>query len=195
MKITLIITTALLLSTLSYSQSFYSVDYTMSKGLGETGDYINKFSFRGLTVEGRGFLNENWSLGGLFTWTTFYEKYAEETFTSDDITVTGTQYRYLNAFPLLFQAHYYLSTEDDKPWVYFGAGTGAYKMVQRTNTGIWSVENNNWHFGISPEVGVFYPISHSTGINLSLKYHYVFKASGTTDHSWLGLNIGIGWGN
>ena len=194
MKYILTVLTALLISVVSYTQGVYTLDYTMSFGLGETGNYIGQPSFRGITFEGREFISENVSLGGVLTWSTFYEKLSNEPYTEDNMTLTGTQYRYLNAFPILFQAHYYLSTEDDKPWIYLGAGTGAYKIIQKTEAGIWASEHNNWHFGIAPEVGLFYPISNSAGINISLKYNYVFKTSETTDHSWLGLNIGIAWG-
>lgn len=194
MKYILTLLAAILISGVSYSQGIYILDYTMSFGVGETGDYINKASFRGFTFEGREFVSENVSLGGVFTWSTFYEKLTDESFTEDDMTITGTQYRYLNAFPILFQAHYYLSTEDDKPWIYLGCGTGAYKMIQRTDVGIWTLEDNKWHFGVSPEVGLYYPISGSTGINISLKYNYVLKTSETMDYSWFGLNVGIAWG-
>ena len=194
MKHILIVLAALLISVASYSQGFYSLDYTMSFGLGETDNYINNTSFRGITFEGRGFISDNISLGGVFTWSTFYEELPDESFTEDNMTIHGTQYRYLNAFPILAQAHYYLSTEEDKPWVYMGFGTGAYKIIQRTEAGVWASEQNNWHFGISPEIGMFYPVSNSAGINVSLRYHYVLKTSETTDQSWLGLNVGIAWG-
>ena len=73
MKYIITILTAILISSASYAQSLYSIDYTMSFGTGETGDYINSASFRGLTFEGRGFVSDQFSLGGLFTWVTFYE--------------------------------------------------------------------------------------------------------------------------
>jgi len=194
MKYIFTVLVALLISVEGYSQEFLSLNYTMSFGVGETGDYINKTSFRGITFEGRRFISDNISLGGVITWSTFYEKLADETFTEENMTLTGTQNRYLNVIPILFQTHYYLSTEDGKPWVYMGGGAGVYNIIQRTDTGIWSSQTNKWHFGISPEIGMYYEVSNSTGINVSLKYHYALKTSETTDHSWFGLNVGIAWG-
>ncbi len=195
MKYVLIVLAALLISVAGYSQGFYSLNYTMSSPVGETGKYINKTSFRGFTFEGRRFISDNISLGGVFTWSTFYEKVTDEPLLEDNMTISGTQYRYLNVFPILFQAHYYLSTEDKKQLIYMGGGAGVYKINQRTELGVWLLEHNNWHFGISPEIGLFYPVSNSASLNISLKYHYVFKTSETTDHSWFGLNVGIAFGS
>lgn len=187
---------ALLIAGATYSQtSLYSMDYTMSFGVGETAEYIGSPSFRGFTFEGRGFVTDELSLGGLFTWSTFYEKLGGATFTQDQTTLTGTQYRYLNAYPILFQAHYYLGTDPYEPRMYMGGGLGAYKMVQRTNVGVWSIENNYWHFGISPEVGVLFPVSMTTSLNVSFRYHYVVKTKNSPDYSWFGLSLGIAWGD
>lgn len=194
MKYILLIASALIISASGYSQSLYSMDFNMSMTSGETAKYIESTSFRGFTFEGRGFVHDQLSFGGLFSWTTFYDKLGGEEFTYETSTVTGNQYRYINAFPILFQGHYYLQGDEFEPRVYMGGGIGAYKINQRTNIGTWSVEQRNWHFGVSPEVGLLYPVSLSTQFNISFRYHYVFKASSTTDISWFGLAIGLAWG-
>jgi len=195
MKYSLIVFAALTLSLSSYAQGLYTLNYTMGFGVGSTSEYISSPSFRGMTFEGRGFISDNVSLGGLFTWTTFYEKLGGASYTQDNATLTGTQYRYINAFPMLFQAHYYMSTDQYSPRVYLGLGTGAYKMRKRTNIGVWTTEDNEWHFGISPEVGLLFPVGMDTQFNLSLRYHYVLKAKYTTDYSWFGLSVGFAWGD
>ncbi len=194
MKYILTILVALLISAAGYSQGLYSINYTTSYGVGKTGDYIKSPSFRGMTFEGRGFISDHVSIGGLFTWSTFYEKLGGATFNYENATFTGTQYRYINAFPLLVQAHYYLGVDKYETRLYLGGGLGPYIINQRTNVGVWSVEEKNWHFGFSPEVGVLLPISMDTRINVSFRYHYVFKAKDTIDHSWFGLSVGLAWG-
>lgn len=194
MKYTYTILVVLLISITSYSQGFYNINYTMSMAVGETGEYISSPSFRGLSFEGGEFISDNVSIGGVITWSVFFEKSTNESFTEDNMTITGTQYRYLNVFPILFQAHYYINSDDDKPSVYMGGGAGAYRMVKRTSLGIWQSEQNSWHFGISPEVGILIPLGISTDLNIGMKYHYVIKTSETTDFSWFGLNVGIALG-
>jgi hypothetical protein len=195
MKYFITIIAAFLISAAAYSQAIYSLNYTMSFGVGETGDYIRSASFRGMTFEGRGFVTDQVTLGGLFNWATFYEKLGGETFSLENTTLTGTQYRYINAFPLLFQAHWYSNDDEFEPRLYLGGGLGAYKINQRTNIGVWSLEERNWHFGLSPEVGLLFPVSMDTQFNISLRYHYVFKAKDTIDHSWFGLSVGFAWGD
>ena len=186
---------AILMTASVNSQSLFSLNYAMGFSMGETADYIASPSFRGFEVSGRYYISDQFSVGGSFTTSTFYEKLAGASYTQDNMTITGTQYRYLNAFPILFQAHYYTSHNIMKPRIYLGAGIGPYIMNQETDIGTWVWENNNWHFGVSPEIGLLYPLSESTKINIGVKYHYVFKAKETNDHSWIGLNIGFAWGD
>jgi len=177
------------------SQSIYSLNYTVGFGVGETADFISSPSFRGFTFDGRGFTDDQFSLGGYFAWQTFYEELGGASYTDGTATLTGNQYRYINAFPMLFQAHYYFGIDEYEPRAYIGAGAGAYKMIQRLNAGVWSLEENNWHFGVSPEVGMFYPVGMDSQFNINFKYHYVFKAKNTIDFSWFGLSVGFAWGN
>jgi outer membrane protein W len=195
MKYIFSIIAALLLTINVYSQGLYTLNYTMGFGVSSTSDYISSPSFRGVTFDGRGFVTDNISVGGLFNWTTFYEELGGATFTEENVTITGTQYRYINAFPLLVQAHYYLSEDEYAPRFYLGVGTGAYKMVRRTNIGVWSHEYNKWQYGISPEIGLLFPVGMDTKFNLSFRYHYVVKAKETTDYSWFGLSVGFAWGD
>lgn len=96
----------------------------------------------------------------------------------------------------MVQAHYYLSNDKYGPRVYLGGGLGTYKVVQRTNIGVWSVEDNNWHFGFAPEVGVLLPLSMDTQFNISFKYNYVVKTKDTNyNQTWFGLNLGFAWGD
>lgn len=191
--ITIIAVACLTLAT--QSQGLYSLNYTVSFGTGETGDYIGNASFRGFTFDGRGFVSDQFSLGGYFSWATFFEELAGATYTDGTATLTGSQFRYINAFPMLFQAHYYLGTDEYEPRAYIGAGIGPYKMVQRTDIGVWSIEENHWHFGMSPEIGLLYPVGMDSQLNICLKYHYVLGVDDTIDYTWLGLSVGFAWGD
>lgn len=195
MKYILTVLIALFISVASYSQSLYSLNYTMSLGVGDQGDFVSAASFRGLTFDGRGFISDQFSMGGLFTWTTFYEKLGGATYTDETLTITSTQYRYINAFPMQVTAHYYTSDDSYSTRAYLGGGLGAYKINQRVNTGSYAFEDNYWHFGFSPEVGVLIPINMDTQFNISLKYHYAVKTKNTINYSWFGLNVGFAWGD
>jgi outer membrane protein W len=134
-------------------------------------------------------------MGGLFTWATFYEKLGGATVNDGSTTLTGTQYRYINAFPMQVTAHYYTSDDAYETRAYLGGGLGAYKINQRTDIGTYALVDDYWHFGFSPEVGVLIPINMDTYFNISLKYHYAVKTKNTINYSWFGLNVGFAWGN
>ena len=194
MKFIVTIIAVAFLTIATQSQGLYTLNYTTAISTGKTADYISNMSFRGFTFDGRGFISDQVSIGGMFNWTTFYEKLAGESYTVGTATLTGTQYRYINAFPMLAEVHYYLSTDENDTRVYLGGGIGAYKIVQRIDAGVLTKEYNNWHFGVSPEVGLLYPVGMDSQLNISFRYHYVFKASSTIDYSWFGLSLGFAWG-
>ena len=74
----LLIIIAVFVSTASFAQqSFWSFNYHMSFGMGEQGDYIADASFRGWGADGRGFLTQNISVGGSFSWEVFDQIYRD----------------------------------------------------------------------------------------------------------------------
>jgi len=106
MKYIAITILAISLSVAGYSQgSIYTIDYSMGFGTGDMGKYIGSASFRGFTFEGRGFVTDNVTIGGLFNWSTFYEEQRGATYEEGTLTVTGNQYRYINS-SCFFIGHY-----------------------------------------------------------------------------------------
>jgi outer membrane protein W len=88
-----------------------------------------------------------------------------------------------------------MGTDEYEPRFYLGAGLGAYIVDQEVQAGVWEVSNNNWHFGMSPDIGMLYPIGMDSYLNLGVRYHYVIKSNDSMDFSWFGLNVGFAWGN
>jgi opacity protein-like surface antigen len=174
-----------------FAQSMFSLTYDMSLPLGETSDYIGSFSARGFGIEGRSFLSDNISVGGSFGWHIFYESTGNQTFEEDNLAVNGTQYRYINSFPLLVTGHYYTADDGDTR-IYFGAGIGAVRVRQRTEMGLYAFENKSWTFGFAPEVGVLIPINFNNALNLAAKYQYALKAGDVDINvSYLSFKVGF----
>lgn len=180
----------LAISTVGFSQTHLTLSYTMSFSTGETNDFINKASFRGVSLDGRRFLNDNISLGGYTNWTTFYKEMPDASYTDGTITLSGVQYRYINSMPILFNAHYFTGSPDEGIRLYGGVGVGTYYINQRTDMGIWTTSTNKWHFGFAPEIGILVPTGSGPVINVSAKWNYALKAGDSMDYSWFGLNLG-----
>jgi outer membrane protein W len=88
---------------------------------------------------------------------------------------------------------YHLKTEGGlKP--YLGLGIGTIYDLRNTNMGLWTIEQDNWHFLLSPEAGLVFPVGPDVGLKLSAKYDYAFKTSSAGSFSNLNFNIGFIFG-
>ncbi len=179
-------------TTASAQEYLFGLSYATAAPLGETADFTSPYSWRGIAMEARWFLNTNAALGFYTAWNVFYEKETGQ-FVDDTRTVSGTQLRYLNAFPILFEGYYHFGDETSsaRPYVSFGLGT--YRTRQRTEMGIFAVETNKWQFGLAPGAGILVPISYGVSAHLGVKYNYAFQAGDALNHSWVGINLGLAW--
>ena len=195
--------TALLLIGLIVSgnaQSYWAINWDISTGLGDTGNFVEGINFRGVSIDGRGFVNENLSIGGFFSWNALYDKKSDMEpfeFSGDDYkgNISGTQSNYLNVFPVLLTGHYFFDTGSDvRP--YFGIGLGTVYTEQRTDFGLLSFYDDSWGFGAQPEFGVYLPLGLSGGgLNLALRYLYGSSGGDLDSLSMLTFAIGFAFMN
>lgn len=184
-----------------FAQDFLGIlSYNTALPMGKTSDYISDFSWKGFSFEGRTFTNRNWSFGGMFGWNIFDQKITDLIEIDDETkgtTISGTQIRYTNSFPLMVNGHYHFGKRKNSLRPFMGLGLGTYYIVQRFEIGIFQREVSNWHFGLAPEVGVLLSLSRNTSLVFSVKYNYAFSAGktvyGDTDNtqSYLGFNLGL----
>lgn len=178
---------------LAMAQGIYSMTYDMSYGIGNTGDYISNASFRGATlIDGRGFVTDDISLGGSFSWHVFYDDLPVGEHVDGNTTLTGKQYRYINSFPVMMTGHYYFG-DGSATTYYVGTGIGAVSYEERTEMGLYYSGNAKWHFGINPQIGILIPMSPTVDFHLSLKYHQTFKASDYDANQYLTFSVGFAW--
>jgi outer membrane protein W len=169
----------------------HGITYSTALGLGETGDYIGRFSWRGFTIDGKYFIDDNITLGWTTGWQTLYEP-VSGTFTDGTRTMTGTQYRYLNILPAMMTANYFFN-EDGETQPFVGLGLGTYWVEQKTNMGLFSEKEDHWHFGLAPEVGVLFPVNIQANFYITVRYNNAFPAKESITYSYLGLNVGFLW--
>ena len=171
----------------SVGQDNYSVlTWNYGYPTGGLKDFIDKSSFRGFGIEiGRG-INDNIAIGISASWSVFYEALDYDTYTEGNLTISGKQYRYLNVFPIFITGHYFISP-GLKINPYLAGGIGTYSMNKKAVIGLYSAENNNWHVGIFPELGVFYNLTDDFALNLAARYNYAFENSEAPSYSYLNL--------
>ena len=191
-KITLILSFCLLSMGALYAQSNTTFNYSIGFPVGDMNDFIGKVSWRGATIDYRKMVQPNIGVGFSVAWNVFYEEFAKDSYTIDNVTLTGKQYRYSNFVPMMINPTYYLKPgETVNPYVTLGIGT----MYTRRNTdmNLYTVEQEAWNFLLQPEVGLQYMINDAAALNISGKFNYGFKAGNEIDsaQSFFTLNIGF----
>ena len=183
----------LLVVSMTFAQGTYlGGTYSMSVPMSGISNYISSTSFRGVNFEGLKDIKGNIAVGWVLGWNTFSEKRANEVYVQDNVTLTGTQYRYKNLFPLLARGVYQIGgQEGTRP--YIGAGLGVTPDITRTVVGVYSFEETAWHFTMAPEAGIIIPFGY-TSFTANVRYVYGFKAGELGMMSFLSLNLGLLWG-
>jgi hypothetical protein len=175
-------------------QGYGGITWNIASPAEETKDFIDETSYRGFGIEFRTFLTNNISFGGQTGWNIMDQR-IDGTIELERGTVTGTQIRHINSFPILANLFLHLGSPRAAFRPYLGVNVGTYFIIQRLELGIFAIEENNWHFGVAPEVGILFPTDYLS-VMASLKYNRAFEAgtSITGDakgFDYWGLNIGF----
>jgi hypothetical protein len=183
----------LLISSLAFSQGTYlGGTYSIGIPLGGIDNYISAGSFRGANFEGLKEINSNMAVGWILGWNVFSEKRVNEVYTYDNLTMTGTQYRYMNLFPMLARGLYEFGEhEGTRPFL--GSGLGVTADIAKTNIGLYSFQKTGWHFTVAPELGIKIPLGYGS-ITGSLRYMYGVKTKELDKISYFSINLGMLWG-
>jgi outer membrane protein len=175
-----------------YAQSNTSVYYSVGFATGDLGDYISKPSFRGIGLDYNKMIQPNIGVGFSIGWNVFYEDLPYDTYSVENVSLSGKQYRYSNHWPILASGSYYLKPgETINPFV--GLGIGTIYTLRNTNMNLYTVELDAWNFALQPQVGVQFSVDDATAITLIAKYNNAFQAGGEldTDQSYFTINLGF----
>ena len=175
-----------------FAQSNTSVYYSVGFATGDLGDYIGQPSFRGIGLDYNKMIQPNIGVGFSIGWNVFYEDKPYDTYTVDNVSLSGKQYRYSNHWPMLLSGSYYLKPgEAINPFV--GLGVGTIYTLRNTNMNLYTVELDAWNFALQPQVGVQFSVDDATAITLIAKYNNAFQAGGEldTDQSYFTINLGF----
>lgn len=187
------------LSTRAYSQQWYSAaTYQVSFPSGDTKDFANGTSWRGVGLDFRKSLNWNTTVGFFFGWNVFHERIngTIQLKTDNPGAVTGLQDRYINSFPIMVNVHRYLGERGSiRP--YLGVNAGGFIMLQRFEIGVLALQKDQWQWGFAPEIGFLIPLQSGATLFVNGKYNYAFTGAsvlgGDIRHSYFNLNIGFAW--
>jgi len=166
----------------------WTVTYGPSVSTGDTKQFTDDFSWRNIGLEGRKLINENTTVGFAFAWNVFAQK-TGELISFREVDISGEQFRYVNAFPLLVTAHRYFGQPGGiRP--YIGAGVGAYYAEERLEIGLNALVSDAFHFGLAPEAGFVVPIGWRARALLQARYNWALKAN-SIEHTYWTFNVGF----
>ena len=169
----------------------FVISYPISFPMGDLKDYIGATSFRGISLEFNKRQKPNLDIGLEASWHTFYERQDSKPYTSETATITGVQYRYTNAVPLLAQAKWLKATSNKKTLPYLGLGIGTTYVERATDFGLYRLTNDAWQFCLRPEIGVQVQAGYGASFMLGVKYYANFAGGDLDAQSYLSINIGF----
>jgi len=189
-----LIVASLFISKISLAQeNITTISYSMGLGLGKTGDFISKYSWRGFGFEYRHLSQPQVGVGINTGWNTFYRAMPYGTYDYQTLSATGYQYRYFNSFPILAVIDYYFKP-DEPVNPYAGFGLGVQYNLADVDFGVYRFESDAWPFTLSPEVGIMFHPHNGPAFNIGIKYLYGFKTTDLPADSHLLFNVGFAFG-
>jgi hypothetical protein len=170
--------------------------YDVSFPTGDMKDFVDETSWRGFGLEGRWLMTPNITVGLAWHWNTFHRK-SSDLLEIENGHVSGNQFRVLYASPFMATAYWYPKSPLDNPkfMPFIGLGAGGVWVKERLEIGIVAIEDSNWHFGLSPEVGFQYPVGYYTSLLVSGRYNYAFEAGDAPEYQWWSFSVGFAWTN
>ncbi len=191
-KILYIICTLLVCSVTSMkAQSNTYLTYGIGFGTGDLGDFISQTSFRGATLDYYKMVQPSVGVGFSLGWNVFYEEKSFDTYTAENQTLSGKQYRYSNHIPMLLGANYYMNP-GEKVSPFLGANAGVMYTRRNTDMNLYTLEQEAWNFTVQPQIGVQFNNDLSSAMTIMLKYYMGFKAGDLDENqSYLSLNVGF----
>ncbi len=166
-----------------------TIAYSTAIGLEATADFASNFSFAGLELDWHRQMTEHISLGLVFNWQVLYEK-THGTLVSDDLTITGTQLRHLNIFPLLASARFFPLGHQGVIFPYVGAGIGIAPSQWRAEVGFVTLSSFSVHLALAPEIGVQIPTGAGR-LALGVRYNFAFASAGNPELNYFAFTLGL----
>ncbi len=176
-------------------QGYTALSYNTTFAVGNTADFINRPGWQGVGLEAGTFLKPTFSLGIVSSWNILYKAVGESTVTTEnDVTLSGKQYRFLNAIPLFVTGRYYFrGLTPTRVFLFAGLGMGTMYVRRQTDMGFLALKDQTWQFALYPEAGLNYTIQSGVGLFAVLRYHQGFGNTRLPATSYAGVNIGIAY--
>jgi hypothetical protein len=166
-----------------------SLLYTFGVPFGSLDEHTGNWSGRGVTMEYQKEISESFSVGLNIAYSVYCGEKPKDTYTEGNMSITGVKYNYNNIVPILVTGNYTFGMGSVGP--YIGLGIGTLYDLRNTNMGLYTIEEHNWHFAMSPQAGFIFDTGAPVSLKLALKYDHAFKIQNSDGFGALAMSIGI----
>jgi hypothetical protein len=161
----------------------------------DTKKFVNETSFAGFGLEFRKEFKPRTTVGILGSWEVFHER-RDGSIELKQTTITGTQDRYINSFPIMLSLHkYFGTTGETQP--YLGVAAGGFVLIQTVRVGLAQIEDDTWEWGGAPEVGVIMPLDRGSAFIVNGRYNIAFTGTDLAGNdatlSYWSIHAGFCW--
>jgi len=174
---------------LKAQENLFSIQYSIGFATGDLKDFNSSASFRGMSFEYRYMMQPNIGVGLETGYNLFYDRLDYATYTQGTQSLSGIQYRYTHAVPVLAAFDYYLKPDTQfNPFV--GLGLGTLYTYRDLDMGMFTLESDVWQFALRPQIGVMIT-TPSADLIVAAKYFSGFKANDTEGQQYFTINVGL----
>lgn len=167
-----------------------SVSWSVAMPMGELTNYNKMTSGRGFLLEINQMVNEKWTYGGTFGWQAFFDK-NQIWYIGKNSVISGTRRNYVNSLAFMGSTKYYFTTSVSGVKAYLNLEAGATVIENYEIFGLYTYRELEWHFALSPGLGIDVPATDKMGLQVSFKYYNSFKNNSSIHYSWFNVGLGV----
>ena len=170
---------------------YFGITYDTCLALEDTDEFAGTFSWLGLSLEGRKIVSPTTSVGFFFGWHEMDKRTSEVVAVSPGVDIHADQQRYINSFPMMVTGHYYFGQQGRmRPHV--GLGIGTYLIERRNEFGVFLTDEDTWHFGLAPEVGIAWKSGWQSAGIISVRFNWA-SPGGDEEEMYINFRVGAAW--
>jgi hypothetical protein len=182
----------LLLPSAAQAQSHLRLSYEMAVPRGATRDFVDRFSSRGGHLDGSFELAPAFHLELSVGWNTFNAAKQGVLTTSEGLDVSGKQFRYINALPVMGGFAFHVPLGHGRR-VWAGVNGGGALIERLVDIGLGEYSHSGWQWGVMPHVGLAIGLDRKSGTALFFdgRWEYYWKTSGSPAQQWFAFGVGL----
>jgi hypothetical protein len=169
--------------------NLFSIQYSVGFSTGDLKEFNSSASFRGMSLEYRYMMQPAIGVGFETGYNLFYDRMDYATYTQGTQSLSGIQYRFTHAVPVIAAFDYYL-IPDTKYNPFVGLGFGTIYSSRDLDMGMFTMESDVWQFALRPQVGAIIT-TPAADLIIGAKYFSGFKAKDTDGQQYFTINVGL----